>query len=75
MIPAQKVGPLIFENPEQGVFSVTDSGKLICRTSNPVEALRTLEEAFTAKIDKHIMPMIYKEGYNIIGEMKHDSNT
>ncbi len=43
MIPAQKVGPLIFENPEQGVFAVTDSGKLICRTNNPVEALRTLK--------------------------------
>ncbi|CDE81550.1 unknown [Ruminococcus sp. CAG:353] len=73
MIQPQKFGNIVFINPANGLFMVTQDGEILLQTDNPRAAVIYIAGLFESKIINHFKPLLAAEGYNEKGERVNDN--
>lgn len=64
MIQPQKFGNIVFINPANGLFMVTQDGEILLQTDNPRAAVIYIAGLFESKIINHFKPLLAAEGYD-----------
>ena len=73
MIQPQKFCNIVFINPANGLFMVTQDGEILLQTDNPRAAVIYIAGLFESKIINHFKPLLAAEGYNQNGEKINDN--